>query len=369
MSRLSAVFAASALVLTPVVDEPGQLGGREKVFVGYLYGSPRDLDFRLYTHLCHAFQTADGDGSLNDDRGVPDPALVAEAHRNEVEVLLALGGWGWDEQFASIASDSERAGAYAASVLMLVEANDYDGIDLDWEYPDTKEEAAGFARLARRLREGMDAIGARKGRAMRLTMAAASDPGTLSWLDRELLLECFDWINVMTYDYAGDWTDEAGHNAPLFASSRQPGRSRSVELTMNYLVDELRIPPDRLAVGLPLYGRAFAVGTPYADKRDAPRDARLPRGNYSDIDRLLRDDRWTRSFDDETKVPWLIAGDGSAVLGYDDADSLAFKTRWAMDRGYRGVFFWQVDGDRLPDGTNPLQSAARRVWEASRPAE
>jgi chitinase len=37
-----------------------------------------------------------------------------------------------------------------------------------------------------------------------------------------------------------------------------------------------------------------------------------------------------------------------------------------MKKGFRGVFFWQVGADRLPDGTNPLQEASRRAWEAGR---
>ena len=50
-------------------------------------------------------------------------------------------------------------------------------------------------------------------------------PGTLKWLDKAFLLETMDWINVMTYDYTGDWTSYAGHQSPLFASSKQPGGS------------------------------------------------------------------------------------------------------------------------------------------------
>jgi GH18 family chitinase len=70
--------------------------------------------------------------------------------------------------------------------------------------------------------------------------------------------------------------------------------------------------------------------------------------------------RWTRLWDDETKTPWLIAPDRSMVIGQDDAESVALKARWARERGPRGVFFWQIAADRLPDGSHPLQEAVRK---------
>ena len=39
---------------------------------------------------------------------------------------------------------------------------------------------------------------------------------------------------------------------------------------MRYLVEERGMPADRLAVGIPLYGRGFAVAEPYAPTEDAP---------------------------------------------------------------------------------------------------
>jgi chitinase len=200
---------------------------------------------------------------------------------------------------------------------------------------------------------------------MVLTMAASADPGTLSWLRKEMLPETMDWINVMTYDMTGAWTHYAGHHSPLHASSKQPeGPQRSTELAMRYLVEKQDMPASRLAVGVPLYGRGFAVAQPYASTRNAPR-VRLPQGNYSNLHQLVQEPEWTRIWDDETKNPWLVANDHSAVIGYDDAESVALKTEWAMKQGFRGVFFWQIAGDRLPDGSNPLQEAAHRVWVKS----
>jgi len=183
------------------------------------------------------------------------------------------------------------------------------------------------------------------------------------WLRTAFLLETMDWINVMTYDFTGAWTTYAGHHSPLHASSKQPGgNSRSTELTMKYLLEERGMPANRLALRIPLYGRGFAVSEPYAPTKDAPR-VRIPQGNYSNLHKLQHEDGWIRTWDDESKNPWLKAPDHSMVIGYDDAESVAIKTEWAMKKGLRGVFFWQIAADRLPDGTNPLQEASRKKWD------
>ena len=348
-------YSADRVALAKSKDE-----NTDKVFVGYVYRRPEKINFGLYTHLCHAFVVADEDGMIRPNRSCPSRELVEDAHKAGVRVLISLGGWGWDKQFAAIVSKPEAEDRYVKSILAIVDEFDYDGIDLDWEYPDTREEVVGFERLSRRFRKQLDELGQKKGRHLFQTMAASSNPPTLKWLTNDVLLETMDWVNVMTYDYAGDWTPYAGHHSPLFASSKQPGTPRSTELTLKYLVDR-GLPAQKLAVGLPLYGKGFAVSEPYASTKDAATRGRVPRGGgYSNIAKLIKDESWTRRWDDETKNPWAIAPDGSAVIGYDDAESISLKTEWAMKQGFRGVFFWQIGGDLMPDGANPLQEASRK---------
>ncbi len=107
------------------------------------------------------------------------------------------------------------------------------------------------------------------------------------------------------------------------------------------------------------------MGEPYAPtKKGAPRPA-VRGGSFSNIEKLIRDKGWTRKWDDETKNPWAIAPDGSAVIAYDDAESIAIKTEWGMKQGFRGVFFWEIRDDQTPDGHFPLQEAAHKKWEAA----
>ena len=351
--------------LLPVQAAPPEPKPGEKVFVGYVYGyeASSRINFGLYTHICHAFLTADGDGKLKSEKTVPSRDLTTTAHKGGAKVLISLGGWGWDEQFGSIVKNAQAEDRYVGAIMEIVDSADYDGIDLDWEYPDTKEEVVGFERLTRRFRKLLDELGQKKARPMLLTMAASSNPGTLSWLGKDFLLETMDWINVMTYDFAGSWTGYAGHNAPLFGSSKQPGQTKlSAEGSIKYLMGERGIPANRIAMGIPLYGRGFAVTEPYASTKGAGRTT-YAEAPYR-IVAGLADRKWTQRWDDEIRAPWLIAPDKATVIGYDDARSVAIKTEWAMKQGLRGVFFWEISQDRLPDGTNPLQGASRKAWDA-----
>ena len=140
---------------------------------------------------------------------------------------------------------------------------------------------------------------------------------------------------------------------------------RSAELTMSFLLEERELPADRLALGIPLYGRVFAVSRPYGSTRNAPQPSRES-ATYSQIHQLQNEQHWTRYWDDQTKSPWLHAPDDSEIICYDDRQSIAIKTDWAMQKGLRGVFFWQIVGDRLSDGSNPLQQAAFEKWSRAR---
>lgn len=102
-------------------DTPNKEGKPEKVFVGYVFRQPKKINFHLYTHLCHAFVVADADGKIRPSKACPNRSLVADAHKAGVKVLLSLGGWGWDKQFAAIVSRREAEDRYVNSVLRIVE--------------------------------------------------------------------------------------------------------------------------------------------------------------------------------------------------------------------------------------------------------
>ena len=293
----------------------GDEKARDKVFVGYLFGRPKTINFGLYTHLCHAFLVADEQGNVRSRRDVPSKSLADEAHQVRGQGAALAGGLGLGQAVRLDRRQARGFDRYTKAVIEIVDASDYDGIDLDWEYPDTKEEVAGFDRLARRFRKELDAIGRRKNRPMVLTMAASSNAGTLRWLGKELLLETMDWINVMTYDYAGAWTPYAGHNcaAPCLveAARRQAALDGAVDAVPDRGAGNSRRSPGRRHPALrPRIRRVEAVRLDQG-RAKTPR----PRGQLQQ----------PRAADQ---------GGLDADLGRGDRDPLADLAR-------------QVDGDRL----------------------
>ena len=162
---VSAALAAGLLV-SGRVGGPAQAAPDDKeparVFVGYLFAQPRNINFRMYTHLCHAFLVADGEGRVEKRGSVPSRELTGEATEpgSRCSSRWAAG----DGTSSSPRSSPARPRPTARnSVVGIIDQFDYDGIDLDWEYPDTKEEVVGFERLTRRFRKALDDLGAEEG--------------------------------------------------------------------------------------------------------------------------------------------------------------------------------------------------------------
>ena len=92
----------------------------EKVFVGYVFRRPEKINCDLYTHLCHAFLVADEEGKILPRRSVPSRELTDQAHRAGVKVPLSLGGWGWDQQFATMVTMRDAEDRYVESLIAIL---------------------------------------------------------------------------------------------------------------------------------------------------------------------------------------------------------------------------------------------------------
>lgn len=308
-----------------------------------------EIGFSRFTHLAHAFASPTPDGAI----GVVEPAaaraLTSPAHAAGVKVILSLGGGGaGSDHFAAIMADGAKADRWIGESVAFVEAGGYDGIDCDWEFPQTKVDAANLVKLVAAYRTRLPHT--------LLSMAVNASDWYGRWFDHAALLPLFDFLNVMTYDFHGPWGDHAGHNSPLHPAPGDPdGAGMNCAAGMAYWNVTKRFPREKLLLGIPCYGRSFLVPRLHLPTREASPRTYL---GYNAVRKLLAEG-WRREWDAAAAVPYLVKDGVAEVISYEDEESAELKGRWAREQGYRGIFFWEVsqDADR---GRHVLVEAARQ---------
>lgn len=282
-----------------------------------------------------------------------------------LKILASIGGWTGSAGFSQAASTPASRRAFTASCVDL-HLNQYpgvfDGLDIDWEFPVSgglepgrPEDRENFCLLLAELRRCLDARAEADRRYYLLTIAASARPAEIANLDLERIHPLLDWINLMTYDFHIFGEPRAAFNAPLFKASDDP--STDPVMREHFNVDsavraylQAGVPPEKLVLGLPFYGRAWKVSP--GGERGLYAHANGPAGtsgepgilDYSDLaERYLP--RLTPHWHPEARVPWLYSPQEGLFISYDDPDSIGLKVGYAREHGLGGVMFWELSCD------------------------
>lgn len=357
----------------------------ERVMLGYYANFGKlpveEVPWGGLTHVCHAFLQIDAEGKVVTTDAMPNPAMTADGRKNGVGVLVTIGGGVSAAGLERATATKETRRELLRGVLHVVADGKYDGVDLDWEFPRDAATRDAHARLVVDLRRALDELARRTERETPYLLTAAVSPQAFfgQWIDAERIAPAVDWLHVMAYDLSGPWSRVAAHHAPLFPSPDDPERAwRSLSAAMRYWSDERGVPKAKLVVGAPLFGRAAP-----ADKPHAPLDPDLADKHRALAFSAVRQrvgQGWLAEWDATSRAPWLrqpppdessnasplspieAEGDPLLLISYDDRNSIHQKATWARDEGYRGMFFWALHQDRMPDGRHWLIEAANKAW-------
>ena len=318
------------------------------------------IDFSLVTHVVHFSVIPQADGSIKvpTEWGTfPDPALVSTTHAAGARVVLAVGGDypGAAEGFATMAAGAATRQTFVRNLTTLVTSYGYDGVDLDWEFPENAADRDHLTELVTELRAAL-------GPASTLSIAAPAGDWSARWLDLAALLPHLDWIGAMTYDFHGvGWSSYAGHNAALYTPERQEvarsgggssyGGGFSVDASRRYYLGR-GVPAAKLLLGLPFYGQRFDGATRINQPLTNTSGGAV---NYRDVVELIGNG-WTAHYDDEALVPYLLRAAGG-VISYDDPMSIRTKCTYTTSQGLGGVIIWHLGKDYV-GGDQPLLRAA-----------
>jgi chitinase len=281
---------------TPLLSStptPGTTGFRVIAYVTAA-AVPSTIPYDSLTHINYAFLLPNEDGTFQELLNTwMVGELVRSAHQHNVKVLISVGGWGLDPQFEALAASGSTRTVFVQNLVKIVNQYQFDGADIDWEYPDPGQSARNFLALMQELRAALP-----QDKLLTAALVALGEhaPGIP---DESFAL--MDFANIMAYDNAG-----AQHSSFDYARS-----------ALDYWLGR-GLPPEKTTLGVPFYARP--TETSYAKIVQAdPAAAQLDSTTYAGV-----------------------------LINYNGIPTIQAKTRMAMQRA-SGIMFWTLENDAVGD--------------------
>jgi chitinase len=329
----------------------------EKPFavIAYYSGNAEEIDqfpIEKLTHIIFSFGHLKGNQLSIDnarDSATIRKLVLLKKRNPRLKVILSLGGWGGCKTCSPVFDMDTGRKEFASSVKKLLHYFKADGIDLDWEYPAIEgypghafklEDRSNFTMLVRALR---DSLGAEK----EISFAAGGfDKFLVESVEWEKVMPLLDKVNLMSYDLVGGYSKVTGHHTPLYTTAEQ---KQSADNAIRYL-DSIQVPLNKIIIGAAFYARVWdSVGSvnnglyqpgvfkSFVPYRNFPSQITIRQG-------------YTFYRDSVAQAPYAYNAKKGLFATFDDAVSIAAKTRYAKKMGLGGIMFWELSLDTKTQG-------------------
>ncbi|MDB9449353.1 glycosyl hydrolase family 18 protein [Dolichospermum circinale] len=371
---------ATGLIDAPLALQVQAMEAYNSVLPNYIVGgyigswnldsnTPVDTPFNKLTHLFYSFADVTSTGTVQlpqDGTGTGDIAKLQQikAQNPNLKIMLSIGG-ATENDFSSAAATVQSRANFAQSAIQLMKTNGFDGLDIDWEYPQANEDN-NYIQLLAQLRTQINQASQNDGKQYLLTTALSGSPYQLSASDYggnpydfspqdlKATSDYVDFINVMSYDYHGPWESTTNHQSALYKSTND-NTYNAAKVNTNWAIQHYLsagVPATDIVLGIPLYGRTWTgvnAGSNNGLFQQGTGSSELT--TYRELYNLLGTNGYQSFWDNSAKVPYIYSSQTKVFSTYENNQSILGKTDYVKQQGLGGAFFWEITQD-LPI-TNP----------------
>ncbi|KAF8754684.1 glycosyl hydrolase 18 family [Rhizoctonia solani] len=234
----------------------------------------------------------------------------------------------WDES----GNNLYRPGNLCHSSIALMEDNGLDGIDIDYEYPETRT-SLWFVSLLSEMRTALDAHAKKKGESNPYQLSAAVPAGAANYqnlLASDMNKYLTMW-NLMAYDYAGAWSSVSDDQANLYGGS---GSGSSTDTAISWYTSNGESTLWALVPKHCWYHQSYSgVGTGSAESGIYDYKALPPDGSE-----VVENTTMVSSYSYNPSTKELVS--------YDTPTIAKMKAQYIAKKGLAGGMFWELSGDK-----------------------
>lgn len=345
---------------------------------------PENIDASLCTHIVYGFAVLNPNTLLirpHDawaDKSNKFYEQVTGLKNEKKKVLLAIGGWNDSkgDKYSKLVATKETRSKFIEHVVEFLKENNFDGLDLDWEYPvcwqvdcekGPKADKENFAAWIKEMKMAFEPHG--------LLLTAAVTPSKMvvdEGYDVPAASKYLDYVSVMSYDYHGQWDKKTGHVAPMYDHPLNNNAYFNVNYTVNYWIEK-GLERKKLIMGLPMYGQSFSLASSNDNGLQAPSYGGGSAGQftrargflaYYEICNKIQNDGWKMIRDPQGRMgPYAFKG--NQWVGFDDVIAIRQKSQYIKENKLGGAMIWALDLDDFSNQCNcephPLLRTINRV--------
>ena len=289
-----------------------------------------DVKFRMCNVVNYAFFGVNTSGTLTVNNSSLVPQVVAKAKANNAKVFMSINDDSGDGKtnFKTMAATATGRNSFIKNVMANVKQYNFDGVDVDWEFPSTADGTDVTFTLL--IKELSDSLHRDAKYYLTIAVTAGKYAGSIRDAIKTEIFTYVDWLNVMAYDDFSSTVPYKHHSDYTLAVT-----------CLNYWLTTRGMPKEKCVLGFPAYGRASGItqtGTAL------PYRTILAQGGSSQSD---------SAFVTTTSFP------SGYMIYYNGQPTVKLKTMLAKQRA-NGVMMWEKWQDAT-DANSLLKAACDTI--------